>query len=549
MQRWVVQVLGSKSSSDEGSVAKVIDFVSHHLTSLLDAINNEGFFLLLLHIYPFFQHPDTMFEAVYSFLDPLARRMSRKNVERLFSCVLIHLFDSATEPHQRAQLLSRTTGDLILKRFSLKTLLERFLGFYLDAVIEPTRAISKVSATKRHNTNIVRMQSQSVLTLMASDMLQSQAFEDVGRERGRKSDFSFSLALSETMGNVGYDSDKECSSDDSDDEDYSADMSLLVKTDMGHMSALSSVVEATEGMTSSLQPMSLMLNHQENLAAGAGDGGSPTKVLSDQGTTTQEGEENMMKEDGGTSKNSLAGLSAAVKLRESDSNSLRGSESSNVLSSSTGTAPQSQTHLTTTSTPDSPTRKGFSHSFSSVFSEDSTAPNDVQGITDSAVHTSSTPAVVPSLGKIPTSSLPVGNQVHTRLEEPLPSDEEEEEEEENADTASTGTSSMDPQAMAINSYLSNVAADCVSWLMRRLGPFVATQHIAKPLVESLYRCFIGILNSKGRETSAIKCLSSYAEYYGESVILKYYIPYAESLVSHLHTVIRKCTQKYVQSTL
>lgn len=531
LQRWVVQVLGYKSSSDPSNVAKVIDLVSQNLTSLLDIVNHEGFLLLLLHIYPFFQYPDTMFEAVYTFLDPLAQRMSRKNVERLFSCVLIQLFDSATEPHQRAQLLSRTTADLILKRFSLKILLERFLGFYIEAVIEPARTFAKISATKRQSSSAVLMKSQqSVLTL--TDVLQSQVFEDMSRERGRTSDFTFSLALSEVTGHCDYDSDKDYSSDDSEeDEDYSVEMSLLVKTDVGHTpSAISSIVEVPEGgggsTLSSLPLMPLMADHQEYLAAGSGDG-----VMAKTQTDTAEGgegEEGVV--GGGVSKHSW-------KPKESDS-SLPAS-----TSTTTCGAPLSQTHFTTTTTPDSPIRKGFSYSFSSVFSEDSTnlvANNDAQSTRESSVLASytSTSTAIPASEEIATPALSVGKHVRSELQDPLSNEDEEDDDEENAETENTNL--LDPQEMAVNAYLSEVAADCVTWLMRRLGPLLATQHIVKPLVDNLHCCFMGIVNFNGRERSAMKCLSSYAEYYGETVILRFYIPHAENLVSQFHAYLCMC---------
>ena len=495
-----------------------------------------------------------MFEAVYALLDPLARRLSRKNVERLFSCVLVRLFDSATEPHQRAQLLSRTTADLILKRFSLKTFLERFLGFYIDAVIEPARALSRIGATKRHGTNIVRLPSQSS-TLMASDILHSQAFEDVSRERerGRKTDFSFSLALSETPALVDYDSDKDSSTDDSDDyddeDDYSADMSLLVKTDMGRApSALSSIAEAATdgvGMTSSLPLMSAMLGNQhENTTAGISEGYSPTKVSPDQGLTIGEGgiSEVVCKigaEGGGlTELSASAAVADRVEVGNVTTSGERFKTNEKVdskiqLADSVST--HSQNEHSSVASPKSPIRKGHSYSFNSVFSED---PNDPQVVADSATnaHTSSTSSTT-----IPANDEPLSNvgepsllvcgrkRLHSQLEEPFPDEDYEEDEVENADAAST--CSMDPQTMAVNSYLSEVAADCVSWLMRRLGPLLATQHIARPLVESLHRCFLGVINSKGRETSAVKCLSSFAEYYGETVILRFYVPHAENLVS------------------
>ena len=48
--------------------------------------------------------------------------------------------------------------------------------------------------------------------------------------------------------------------------------------------------------------------------------------------------------------------------------------------------------------------------------------------------------------------------------------------------------SSDPVTLAINAQIAEVAADCVCWLMRRLGPLLSTQHIIRPLLDGLHRC-------------------------------------------------------------
>ncbi len=46
----------------------------------------------------------------------------------------------------------------------------------------------------------------------------------------------------------------------------------------------------------------------------------------------------------------------------------------------------------------------------------------------------------------------------------------------------------DPVDVGINARIAQLAADSVCWLMRRLGPILATQHVVKPLLDGLHRC-------------------------------------------------------------
>ena len=199
---------------------RLLELISADLGSLLGVISNEGFPLLLLHLFPFFTHPDTSFDAIFSFLDPLARRMGRRNVERLFSLPLIHLFDTATPPHQRARLLCRTTAHMLIGRFGLSAFIGRFLGFYLEAILEPLR-MTNTKPVKRLNNKIMRMASQSILTL---EMMQSQAFES---GRTRNTDLSFSMALSD--GRHGFDTEKEYESSNESDDELGPEASILAK--------------------------------------------------------------------------------------------------------------------------------------------------------------------------------------------------------------------------------------------------------------------------------------------------------------------------------
>ena len=277
LQRLTFMGLQLKKLAKERNCEEIFAYVSERLEGLLETVTDEGFPLLLLHLFPFFQYPDTSFDAVYTFLPPLARHMSKRSVEKVFTAIVTRLFDTATEPHQRGQLYSRTTADLILRRFGLNTFLTRFLGFLIEAVVEPLRAPSKGHSGKRINTNIVRMKSQSVLTLMSSDLLQSQVYGNHSGETDAHVDVNLSYSLA--MNEPSYDdSDKEySSSNESDDDNNVAEMSLLAKSSM--------LSVGTDGEMEGASQSPLILTSQQHQSSTPGVGGVAGVVM-DTSTTT-----------------------------------------------------------------------------------------------------------------------------------------------------------------------------------------------------------------------------------------------------------------------
>lgn len=51
----------------------------------------------------------------------------------------------------------------------------------------------------------------------------------------------------------------------------------------------------------------------------------------------------------------------------------------------------------------------------------------------------------------------------------------------------------DPLTLAVNAQIADMAADSLCWLIRRLGPLLATQHIVRPLLDGLHRWVEGSL--------------------------------------------------------
>ncbi len=409
----------------------LLEFISADLGSLLGVISNEGFPLLLLHLFPFFTHPDTSFDAIFSLLDPLACRMGRRNVERLFSLPLIHLFDTATPPHQRARLLCRTTAHMLIGRFGLRAFIGRFLGFYIEAILEPLR-LTNAKPVKRVNNKIMRMASQSMLTL---EMMHSQAFEG---SRARNADLSFSMALSD--GRHGFDTEKEYdSSGDESDDELGPEASILAKTTTMYASP---VGVANDINSSLLTPLTVITEHTTL---------TPAPSSPDKSPHTDPLKPSRSVED--------------VRPDKPDSRP-------------TSPTPLYEGYLTTSILSGEPFeeyRDIRSDSIGGRSSVGDTRDEVVSSEEEEELRKPHPPTHTHTMYMYDNYSLVV---IHGYAydfvtlvvgERVFPAEE------------------SDPVTMAVNARIAELAADSLCWLMRRLGPILSTQHIVKPLLDELHR--------------------------------------------------------------
>ena len=475
----------------------IVSFISDNLESVLGVVNNEGFTLLLLHLIPYFQFPETSFEAICNFLNPLAQRMSKKNIERLFSAPVIYMFDSPTEPYQRGHLLSRPMADMLIKRFGLNTFLTRFLGYIIEAVIEPSRIASK-GQHRKNSSSKAQHPSGSMLTLVQSDLMQSPRVEEF------PSDYTFSLALSDVR---TYDSDKDDSSSEESDIEDVPESSLLAKPRM----VLSSLV----GVSDTDSPED----------AGAGRGESPTRSLKPWEHLFDQGSANKTTFDHSSPSAAVDTNSEQLEDSPLTSSVLLNYDTSMKLDTSLADYKPSPASPLTAGAGGAPT---FGSSMTDSFHS---AQSYSSEITNSFPPLSSQPHFNTLSGIKRQSSLPVSRlrTLGISVDDILTTEQSESEDEEQT-TATESLTSANPETLAINTHISQIAADCICWLVRRLGPILATRYIAKPLLESLYRCFSGILHPKGRGTAVLKCLSTIAKLYGEKFLLQLYLPHAENLV-------------------
>ena len=529
----VVRPLSPPSSlrPDPLALDRIGELVVQNLKSLVREAQGEGFVLLLLHLYPLFQYPETSFDMIQTHLDTLGESMSHVQMYRLFGSVLIHYFDSPLQPHQQGYLLSRTMADFIIRRFGLRTFLGKFLEFYLEVVLEPDRLSHRGPGLQRHWSVLHRMkESESVLTLPpASEMVQqSLHYADETRKQSHVSDFTFSVDLS------GYNSDREYSSGESEEDDSLQEASLLA------------------------QKAGTFLGDVDEEREGGGGGGGDKRYYGREGEGQPQGSLRMML---------LPQLSMGGRVSPESSLMLKSHRSEGA---SIGVAPAPSEGTDGGEVDDG------EHSVSSTMTgtltggiEDSIL--SFNGGTGSTLLSPDTTRGGSKDAALNRSLTGRGTGIGTREEEmgggrlQGGADEkkgeegegegegegEEEEEEEGGEEDDTGTKKAtemrrDPEQEAINQRIAEVAGDCLKWLLRRLGPLLATHHIMNPLLNRMHRCFTGILGrSSGRDRVVTKCLEYMAELYGESVLLRLYLPRVEGWVCTVYVHACTCIERSV----
>lgn len=493
---------------------KIMALVVENLQSLLRATQGEGFILLLLHLYPLFQYPETGFEMMQSHLDTLGRFMSHTQMDRLFTSILLHFFDRPLEPHQQGYLLSRSMADFLIRHFGLRIFLVKYLEFFLEAVLEPARLMTKGTGVRK---SVFRLkESESVLTLIPTDLGQSLQYDENKRQE-RQAQLTFSVDLSE-MG--GYCSDREYSSGES-DSDYQPDTSLLARSGM---------VLGSIGVSPDLQEEGEKRGEKGYVKEGDEQSGQQRKMSQ---SSTAENLESAQAEKSQVRGNETLPLSSSLPGETEADKEYNGSRNTiriDTTSSAFRTSLDSPCDSEATTNLQSPT---IEDSFKSCASSSSFSKHSSFGGRLSS-H---------SMGGSVSQGGGFSVSVEGQLEEggTVGRGEERREsvgegEEEQLPNKARTEARNDPEMMAINGQIAEVAGDCLCWLQRRLGPLLATRHIIIPLLNGMHRCFTGILDRGDREAVVLKCLSAMAELYGDNVLLKLYIPQVEGWVSVCHIV-------------
>ena len=551
--------LFARSESDPGTVSRVLESVSENLTSLVaSTAHGEGFVLLLLHLYPLFQYPQTSFEMAQTHLDTLGRYMSHAQVSRLFMSVFVHFFDGPLQPHQQGLLFSRSTADLLVRRFGLHSFLAKFLEFFLNAVLEPDKlSVSGGAGSVRRNVFRLK-ESESVLTILPpgseapaegasvgeQPQLASAKYEE--KRQSHMSDFTFSVDLSE-VGGRGYHSERESSSEGDSEDELHPESSLLART---------SVVASSVGpvMSDIITEENEGGEESDGKTVGRGGGGEASVQMMLLPQLSLGGQSNL----------------DPTPTRERRSSSLMSEPKTDVRAAEgdrdSAVDGDISTHSTAQHTDHSSSLLATSVDITADSSETTNTVavmnGDVTGLEDSLPIFSSNSASDPFSSKSATVRTDSGASTKTTGERESGEAGEgvgrwagggwdeheaarEEEEEEEMKKKKESESMSDPEVAAINQRIAEVAGDCLSWLMWRIGPLLATRHIVNPLLNGLHRCFTGIVGRGHQHGAVMRCLAYAGELYGERVLTKLYLPRVEGWVSFCHTHVYTHMHKYI----
>ena len=526
---------------DPGIVSKIMESVLENLNSLVaSTAHGEGFVLLLLHLYPLFQYPQTSFEMVQTHLDTVGRHMSHAQMYRLFASVLIHFFDTPLQPYQQAHLLSRSTADFIIRRFSLCTFLSKFLEFFLEAVLEPDRLSGRGGAASTRKSVFRLKESESILGLQTqvSEVLPQSPLYDEQKRQSHASDFTFSVDLSEAGGGAGYQSEGETSSGGDSEGELHPEASLLAR---------SGVVLGSVGPN-------MYDIHEEEDEEGDNKGeriegprergeGSLRMMLLPQlslgGQDAHDGtEQRRPQRNSRTTREVSTGDADADREQESSQSTGRipKSSSTSLLTASLESPVATSGNTSTLNGGELPTLED------SVRTLSTDSHSDPLTSRSAATAARSDGVMTKSAGGRDGVEFQVGLERGEEGEQRLKGGFEEgegeregtvpreAEDEEESSEKKTSELRNDPETTAINQRIAEVAGDTLCWLMRRLGPLLATCHIVSPLLNGIHRCFTGVVGRPPRHGPVLGCLAYMAELYGEKVLVNLYLPRVEGWV-------------------
>ena len=389
-------------------------------------------------------------------------------------------------------------------------------------------------------------ESESVLTLLpqVSDVLRQSSLQyDEQKRQSVVSDFTFSVDLTEAGGGAGYQSEGDTSSGGDSEGELHPEASLLARSGV----VLGSVGPAMYNI------------HEENEE----DGGD--EVVIEGPRERGEGSMRMMllpqlslggqdTHDGQEQRKTQKSNKTARDVSMGDTGADREPESSQ----STGKIPKSSSANALTASLESPvTTSGITSTLNGELPtlEDSLPTLSTDSHSDpltshstASRRTDGGESVKPSAVRREGAGFNVGEERRGEGRESWGGELEEGEgegegtvfreveEEEESGEKKTSESRNDPETAAIDQSIAEVAGDTLCWLMRRLGPLLATCHVVSPLLNGIHRCFTGILGQTSRHGPALGCLTHMAELYGEKVLTKLYLPRVEGWVGFVDFV-------------
>ena len=440
------------------SPSTIVTVLAEKVASVYPLLDRDGLNLLLLYIFPLFDHPSTCFDAAFNLFDTLSEYLTQRHLQKILVPSFLFMYDTFDKPSHRCQILGRLMADKLMKKFGLFVFLTRFLPCIIEAVIEP---MANTFAGKKSTPTTVERQGSSdspdAKELKTPALNHNPTLSRVA---------SSSLTLNFTWDSHVYEFDKEDDDSGSETELSFPEASLLV------------------GMNTTV--FDLVPNGEQN-------GSLPTKQ---EACLSPLLEEEMQTE---------------IPI---DRHSLPEQQDPKPPVTSPFHSPRKPHLAAGTVNPhllpvlQSPKSKDDSPDLL-----DSPGPDTI---------IKSSHSCFPSVSVLP----PKSDGSHMVVPEEKAAEE--------GDSLSRSGSDVptDPKTKAISSEISEVASDCVTWLIWRLGPLIATRHIAHQLLDNMHRCFTNVVHIQERQSAkdVLCCLASLVDYYGQGVVLQLYLPYIKAQV-------------------
>ena len=389
------------SLASQVDVGEVTGFIADRLLVILPQLDTDGLQLLMLFVFPLFEHQLSCYEAIFNLFDPLCTYLKQCWIQQFMTAPFLSIFDASDEPSHKCYILSRSVADKLITWFGLSFFLNRFLHCIIESLIEP---LMGSAAQRQASTQADRLMSSSKTTSSQTRRLSlSRLASTLSPTQTLKPTLSFTWKVEEVCESDNGESDSEA--------DLSfPEASLLV----GHTPMVPMF-----GSLSDVEP--------------------PTPI--------PEAEEPPMEPD-----------TAAPERKE-------------------GTALQEQSSIEDRETPKNEI----------VSSSPAQSNIDYMGC-----HGEPSPISTEVAFNVPPEDeLKNEDLVLTEppcCAPPMESSHLDEGEEEGDAPFTEGIEvSNDPLTIGMRTRISEVASDCLVWLMWRLGPILATKHIAHPLLDNIHR--------------------------------------------------------------
>ena len=414
--------------------SELISFVLDQSNDLFPTLDQEGITLLLMYIQPLFEHSVISFEAVSTLFEPISQFLSRRVLQQSFLIPFLNVFDNISNPVQRYNVLNRRIASILIASLGLSTFLSRYLHCFIEAVIEPMgHNMTETNQLPKQQVSFLKDASEDNDLSLSHRLDLSHASNPLSPSSSTTTKHSLHYSWREEH---GIHSDDEEDSEGEEDFNY-PDVSLL-ETKSTPVSSVS-----VFGLLADIEETDCQSDLDTSLQ-------SPINKKDSEPSVTVSGR-----------RDSDAPRRTTLGRKECSSTSLSAPKPSRK---------HSKSELDQSTSQAMPTRP-------LPLRQSSSLEDDIDDDNSDLLPPTISVSAVRSFPVLPITEI---DNYSDRMNG-------QEEEEVEKDDVPMATTAVDPHLLAMSQRISEVASDCLIWLLWRLGPLLSTKHIVRPLLDSFHR--------------------------------------------------------------